>query len=53
VPDPSKLGFGGGVKLVDYAEDPSEFEDTTEGFAIAVMHQLHCVVGMPHRFLLH
>ena len=48
--DPSKLGFGGGVRLVDYAEDPSEWDDKTEGFSIAVMHQLHCVVSISCHF---
>ncbi|KAH8812253.1 hypothetical protein F5884DRAFT_877752 [Xylogone sp. PMI_703] len=43
VSDPSKVGYGGGVKLIDFAENPNEFDETTEGFAIAVMHQLHCV----------
>ena len=50
MPEPAKHGYGGGVKLVDYAVHPSDFEETTEGFAISVMHQMHCVVSIPGYF---
>jgi hypothetical protein len=38
------------VKLVDHAVHPSEFEETTEGFSVSVMHQVHCVVSMSELF---
>ncbi|KAH8651940.1 hypothetical protein BGZ60DRAFT_186443 [Tricladium varicosporioides] len=52
VHEPAKYGYGGGVKLADYAVHPSEFEETTEGFAISVMHQVHCVAELK-RSLIH
>ena len=30
--------------MVNAAAEPSEFSETSEGFGVAVMHQLHCVV---------
>ncbi|EPE24425.1 hypothetical protein GLAREA_08277 [Glarea lozoyensis ATCC 20868] len=46
VPQPSNHGYGGGVKLIDHAVHPEEFEDTTEGFSVSVMHQVHCVAEL-------
>jgi len=48
VPDPSIAGHGGGMKLKDSAVLPSLFESTSEGFVLAVMHQLHCVGNLKH-----
>ena len=46
VSDPSVAGFGGGVRMVEHAEDPTVWEDTSEGFGLAVMHQIHCIVSI-------
>lgn len=45
VPDPSIVGFGGGAKLSEHSENPSEWDTKTEAFGVAVMHQVHCVVS--------
>ncbi|KAI9733847.1 MAG: hypothetical protein M1818_007114 [Claussenomyces sp. TS43310] len=42
--DPSLGGVTGkGMRMADVAVQPSDFPETSEGFGVAVMHQLHCV----------
>jgi hypothetical protein len=36
---------GWGMKMSDVAADPLEWEEGSEGFGVAVMHQVHCVVS--------
>lgn len=51
VSDPASVGFGGGAKLFENAQDGSLWDTKTEGFGVAVMHQLHCVVRPNPRVL--
>ncbi|KAK5994226.1 Oxidase ustYa [Cladobotryum mycophilum] len=45
--DPSIGGAqGGGMQMTDVAADPSKWSAKSEGFAVAVMHQLHCVISI-------
>lgn len=46
VNSPSSVGYGGGVPLSDFTEYPSTFEPDSEGFVVAVMHQMHCIVSI-------
>lgn len=36
---------GRGMQMTRVGADRSEWSDTSEGFGVAVMHQLHCVVS--------
>ncbi|KAK2591373.1 hypothetical protein QQS21_010933 [Conoideocrella luteorostrata] len=53
VPDPSRVGFGGGVNLLRDAQDPGVWDAKTEGFSVAVMHQLHCIAVVKHSFMVY
>jgi hypothetical protein len=49
--DPSLGGVAGqGIRMVPGAADKSQFSETSEGFGVAVMHQLHCVVRIDSLF---
>jgi hypothetical protein len=44
--NPSLGGVQGwGMKMKHVAANPDEWEEESEGFGVAVMHQLHCVVS--------
>jgi hypothetical protein len=32
--------------MVDVAVEPDTWSSTAEGFGLAVMHQMHCIVGL-------
>ncbi|KAG6108528.1 hypothetical protein E4U31_007661 [Claviceps sp. LM219 group G6] len=53
VPDPSAVGFGGGVNLLRDGQDSDTWDAKTEGFSVAVMHQIHCVAILKHSFMLY
>ncbi|KAG6038305.1 hypothetical protein E4U41_004355 [Claviceps citrina] len=53
VPDPSRVGFGGGVNMRRHGEDPSAWDAKAEGFSVAVMHQVHCVAVIKHSFMVY
>jgi hypothetical protein len=36
-----------GMRMTEVAADPTSWAEASEGFGIAVMHQLHCVVSVP------
>ncbi|RDW72830.1 hypothetical protein BP6252_06737 [Coleophoma cylindrospora] len=45
--DPSIGGATGrGMQMTDVAADPSSFMATSEGFTVAVMHQIHCLMSI-------
>lgn len=44
--DPSQFGVAGrGMRMKSVAADPNSWPESAEGFGVAVMHQLHCVVS--------
>jgi hypothetical protein len=44
--DPSIGGATGrGMRMTDVAAEPASWSATSEGFTVAVMHQLHCLVS--------
>lgn len=46
--DPSTGGAKGrGMRMKEVGAHPDVWSETSEGFGIAVMHQLHCVVSGP------
>lgn len=51
----SNPGLGGkkgtGMKMKEVAANPHDWEEESEGFGIAVMHQLHCVAVFKHTLL--
>jgi len=50
--DPSIGGAAGrGMRMVDVAAEPSSWPQKSEGFGVAVMHQLHCVITIKHALL--
>lgn len=53
VSDPSRVGYGGGVNLHRDARDPSSWDAKTEGFSVALMHQIHCVAIIKHAFMVY
>jgi hypothetical protein len=45
-PKPSIGGVQGwGMKMKHVAANPDEWKEESEGFGVAVMHQVHCVVS--------
>jgi hypothetical protein len=50
--DPSIGGASGrGMRMVDVAAEPSSWTQTSEGFGVAVMHQLHCIMTIKYALL--
>ncbi len=49
IPDPAVAGVNGrGMSMARVAADPSAWPADSEGFGVAAMHQLHCVVSSPY-----
>ncbi|KUJ15248.1 uncharacterized protein LY89DRAFT_107084 [Mollisia scopiformis] len=46
VDNPQRIGFGGGIKIKEFAQDASIWNEAQEGFTVAVMHEIHCVAQM-------
>ncbi|RDW68649.1 hypothetical protein BP5796_09306 [Coleophoma crateriformis] len=44
IENPERFGYDGGVDLSAIAENPTEFAAGTQGFGLAFLHQIHCVV---------
>ncbi|KAH8746020.1 hypothetical protein F5883DRAFT_654254 [Diaporthe sp. PMI_573] len=51
-PKPSIGGVQGwGMKMKHVAANPDEWKEESEGFGVAVMHQVHCVAVVKHALL--
>lgn len=44
VENPQQFGFQGGVELSAEAQNPTDFVAGSQGFGLAFLHQIHCVV---------
>lgn len=44
VENPEIVGFSGGVALKQASQNPGQWTHESQGFGLAVMHQIHCVV---------